>query len=50
MASELLSGTLDATPVVLVGGGVGKVNAAMTATPLPTGSACTALVFGRGRH
>ncbi|MEZ5862325.1 MAG: 5'-methylthioadenosine/adenosylhomocysteine nucleosidase [Geminicoccaceae bacterium] len=42
---ELLSGTLDGTPVVLVGGGVGKVNAAMTATLLADRFACTALVF-----
>ena len=42
---ELLTGTLDGQPVVLVGGGVGKVNAALTATLLADRFACRMLVF-----
>lgn len=42
---EFLCGTLDGTAVVLVGGGVGKVNAALTATLLADRFACRTLVF-----
>ncbi|HRY25265.1 MAG: 5'-methylthioadenosine/adenosylhomocysteine nucleosidase [Geminicoccaceae bacterium] len=42
---EFLSGTLDSRAVVLVGGGVGKVNAALTATLLADRFACGTLVF-----
>ncbi len=42
---EFLTGTLDGQPVVLVGGGVGKVNAALTATLLADRLACRMLVF-----
>lgn len=42
---DFLSGTLDGKAVVLVGGGVGKVNAALTATLLADRFACRMLVF-----